>query len=303
MSINATVVSPVPHNCWMNGTLAPCPFKDGPGLLSVVAPEPHRLVGCWIPKVASRFVVQAMNDLTGCRQHPLYNCSLKLCGPHGKDPSQMNHCKGITLKAAYGTPHKYLRFVVLRDPLTRFLSCYLDKFSEHAAKQPQNNYKNHDHYGGQLTTWRHYLESTKLKPTIETLLGAIARDQVSGEISSHVEYHLRQQTHMCFLTSLRYDVYIDETHLMDGFSALNSFAGHETGLASFAEATLTGAKQSTVVPEEHIKHADDLICRYITPAIEKDINRLYASDYRVLKTLGMGNLISKVTEVCRSKQP
>ena len=202
VSIVLYVVADDLRNCWLNGTIASCPFRDAVDFedaihamdTAILAPEPHGLVGCWIPKVNSRLLVKSMNLLTHCRQHPLCNCDISDCSESIKyiPLSLVGHCKGVTPPMGFSNS-SYLRFVVLRDPITRFLSGYIDKYSEKAETEKQNNFNNVDFYGGEKTTWKKYLQKTKKKPTIMTLLKAL-RTFKTGDIYA-IDHHLMLQTH------------------------------------------------------------------------------------------------------------
>ena len=157
---------------------APHPHTPPDRLL--VAPE-LRLALCWTPKVGSRFLVHLFQSLTGCRQHPLAEGNTA-CGhaapgwlgplaPPGCNASSgLHRCNGVWKREAW---HGFRRLVVLRDPLSRFLSAYEDKFGAvtNRTYDPALGVKAWDNpnvlKGGQ--TWRQLLRTSGAVPSADLL--------------------------------------------------------------------------------------------------------------------------------------
>lgn len=278
-------------SCWVNGTQQhSCAVEDSAQLLTllsrsrnhVLAPAPQQLVGCWIPKVGSRLIVRAMSMLTHCQQHPLSDCSTRC--PTIIPRTMRNQCRGVTVPAAF-TNASYFRFVVLRDPITRFLSGYLDKYSAVARSTAYHNFDAVDVYGGEETTWREYLNATAQQPTIDVLLDALPRSS-DGLVAARNQ-HLKPQMQQCHLQDIRYDMYIDHAQLMQSLQALDRIAQRSTGLFELI------AEQKKALPSfgaPHSTQADSKVCQYITPAIAQQLHRLYRSDYAIFQSLGLRTL-------------
>ena len=85
--------------------------------------------------------------------------------------------------------------------------------------------------------------------------------------------------------------------MMEGFKMFNTMANRETGIYSIIEREL--AKDPNF-GAPHRKNANSKVCEYITPRVEAWLQKLYATDYVVMRRIGMKNLIQNVAERCAS---
>lgn len=262
--------------------LSPTPPRQLP-LHGILAPD-ERLQICWTPKVASRFLVGISEDMTNCKQHPVADCPPEttkgtMALPVGCSPSHINRCKGISTLEAWLDPDFY-HVAVIRDPLTRFVSAFLDKYSTIALQtNPFNS-------GNQLMrnqqTWLEYLKASNTTPSVTALLAAIKTDN-QGLIAEDVDEHLRSQTILCRPKSVHYEYIILQQNFSSSFPdmlnqlRLNAWTKHIHNLL---------ANDSSAFAH-HARHANKLTCSLTRPRDITMIRILYAQDYNWFAQAGL----------------
>lgn len=285
------------NNCWYNGTVKECVFEDEAVTMSLVKKgrllhflmDPDRkLVGCWTAKVGSRELVASFENITNCRQdHYLADCKI---GTKCDLNKQRNKCHNITINQAFSDP-EFKRFVVMRDPLVRLVSCFLDKYSYRTAQFPGRysnigNFKFVNYFDGNLTTWKDYLAYTNQKPSLRLLLSALPYKS-NGDLDTQ-DFHLHPQTAQCRVDNVRYDYVIDLEHITQGFKAMSVLEKRDFPLLGFNIPSL----------QRHRQHAKNRICENVDSFVEAKARQIFRRDYEALSRFGMTDLVVNVSRLC-----
>lgn len=281
--MKSCISSTVASLSWINGTLMEYPFSDQysdelfyhdiPYSLNKSAQfrplldESRKLVGCWIAKAGSRELIKTFDDLTKFK------------------PNNIN-----AAKYAMKNPN-FKRIVVVRDPLIRVVSSYIDKYSwlypNYEYSVP--SFKLKQFFDGKYITWEDYLKVTNQSATLKLLLDKLDVDE-EGELKTR-DIHLLPQARLCHLHQIRYDYVMELKNIQSGFLNLKKREKIDLPmvLISFSHYRL----------RNHKNYAFKRICNHVDASVEQKIREVFKIDYQVFEAFGMKNLIYNVTELCK----
>lgn len=225
----------------------------------------RKLVCCWIAKVGSRELESAFQTMTGPYIKD-YNISI--------DEIMMNK--------------EYKRFVIIRDPLTRLVSAYMDKYSwlypRHAKSVAMYNLKHK--LDGKIRGWQ---TETDQKASLKLLLSSLHENEF-GELDTH-DIHLVPQYRLCYLDKIRYDYVMDLNLIAESFKSL----GNRENI-SFPSGL--GFKSRFLGRHRH--DANHKVCQHVDEWVERKARNIYKKDYEIFENFGMTNLLFNVTELCKN---
>lgn len=227
----------------------------------------HRIVYCYIPKVASTTWKKTMAHLVGLKSKSVHELRFKLLSSYSK-------------AKARSILQSYYKFLFVREPFERLLSAYRDKFTR------------------KTNVWKKYAK--KVKRSVGLRLGAngstIADNNGEITFQEFVTYlidvsskggrlneHWRHYESLCHPCNINFD-----------------FIGHYETLEDDAPFVLheTGVDQFVSFPPVHFTSTKDDLQRYYSKVPREDIIRLqgiYRRDFEIFgyKALqSVGNVIN-----------
>lgn len=238
------------------------------GQFRAVSDPLRKIIGCWMAKVGSREISSSFDIMTKAYRKD-FNMSV--------DEMMMDK--------------QFKRFVAVRDPLSRLVSAYMDKYSwlypRHAKSVPM--YRLRHKLDGKIRNWETYLNQTNQKPTLKLLLSSLHENK-DGELDTH-DIHLIPQYRLCYLNQIRYDYVMDLNMIAESFEELGK-------RENIAFPTNLGFQSKGLGRHRH--DANHKICDHVDEWVEKKARKIYKKDYEILKAFGMTDLLFNVKKLCKT---
>jgi hypothetical protein len=172
----------------------------------VIVSEKSRLIYCPIPKAASSNWKYLIRKFEGLDDY------LDLSKAHSPELSGLRYLTDYSpaeVERILSDP-SYFKFTFVRDPYSRTLSCYLNKFQNRGEAYVRTEYRS---FLAQLFDWRYAREvaiESEPRPSFSAFV-----DEVAKQTPSEMNAHWAPQTLLCGLGEMPYDFVGKMEHLQD----------------------------------------------------------------------------------------
>jgi Sulfotransferase family len=170
----------------------------------VIVSEKSRLIYCPIPKAASSNWKYLIRKFEGLDDY------LDLSKAHSPELSGLRYLTDYSpaeVERILNDP-SYFKFTFVRDPYSRTLSCYLNKFQNHGEEYVRTEYRS---FLAQLFDWRYAREvaiESEPRPSFSAFV-----DEIAKQTPFEMNAHWAPQTLLCGLGEMPYDFVGKMEHL------------------------------------------------------------------------------------------
>mmetsp|Transcript_12178 Transcript_12178/g.18399 ORF Transcript_12178/g.18399 Transcript_12178/m.18399 type:complete len:268 (+) Transcript_12178:174-977(+) len=227
-----------------------------------------KLFFCWSPKCGSREAVDFVEHVTGYKQHPLHIDLTK-------------RINGLMMNPDYAF------YVMVRDPLTRVLSAYMDKYND--PSNPFNSYKLEGNFNNPKVTWQSITDTNPSKNNFKYFISILAT-RSDGTIAAR-DPHLMSQVQNCNLGRVNYTrvLQLERDHVEDAYANMPNFTEYKA---------LYESLHSRHDKQSYHRHSNENLCRFLDEATAKKIFNLYRWDYVNFERMGLEGYSRNYSRYC-----